>query len=509
NEAGDLLLLAGLLQRAGFSPTEVLQTVTSNAASVLGVADRVGQLAVGLDADFVVLSGDPFQRGTQVLATYVDGESSFSADAKTTGTRPIVVRAGAIHTTHGPWNDAAIVVTGSSIAAVGPDVSYPLDAEVFTFPGAVVVPGFIDLHAELGLGGGLRDRVELNTALANLIVSDDEAVQWVRQSGVTTVLVGSSRLPTPMMAIKLSDRPRVVKDPAALRFEISGNLTTAEATLRRTLTQGKAYADQWTKYEADYAEYQRALAAYEAAQKAAESSAPAQQESGQNQESGGANPNQATAGTTNHSTAQDSEKPAEEKKADGPEKPTEPTKPRAVPNLEPYRQVFAGKLPLMVVAQQANAIELTVRIAVDEFHLPTVIAGADEADLALDSLRRDGVAVAVGPSLIGRRGERTVNVPQNLATARIPFGFQSGAATGSSRLPAAAGLATYRGLGVTDALRGAAEDPARFLQLGSIGKLEAGYDADLVVLSGPPFDLGTEVLAVMIDGQWVYQKEPK
>ena len=32
-------------------------------------------------------------------------------------------------------------------------------------------------------------------------------------------------------------------------------------------------------------------------------------------------------------------------------------------------------------------------------------------------------------------------------------------------------------------------------------------DADLVVLSGPPFELSTRVLAVMIDGQWVYQEE--
>ncbi len=499
NEVADVLWLAGLLRTGGLTEEQILQILTNNAAVLLGVNDRVGELTGGKDADFVVMSDNPFARGAQVVATYIDGREVYRAEAPSTAARPVVIRAGAVHTEHGPWAGAAIVVTGDKIAAVGTEVSLPPNAEVYSFPDAVIVPGFIDLSTELGLGGALRDRVELHTALADWIVSDDEAVRLVRQSGVTTVLVGSSRLPTPMMAIKLSDRPRVIRDPAALRFEVSGNLTTAETTLRRTLAQGKAYADQWSQYETEYAEYQRALAAYEAAQKTNAASPTEQQ--GANQD--------AADGAADGAGGQNAEQPAAEKTADQPQKPTEPTKPRAVPNMEPYRHVFAGKLPVMIVAQQANAIELAVKIAVDEFHLRTVIAGADEADLALEALRRDGLAVVVGPTLTSRRGEQTVNVPQTLATARIPFGFQSQAATGSARLPTAIGYATYRGLGTGDALRGATHEPARFLQLGQLGKLEAGYDADLVVLSGPPFDLGTEVLAVMIDGAWVFQREPK
>ena len=39
-------------------------------------------------------------------------------------------------------------------------------------------------------------------------------------------------------------------------------------------------------------------------------------------------------------------------------------------------------------------------------------------------------------------------------------------------------------------------------------RLATGLRAgDLVVLSGLPFELSTRVLAVMIDGQWVYQEE--
>jgi len=49
--------------------------------------------------------------------------------------------------------------------------------------------------------------------------------------------------------------------------------------------------------------------------------------------------------------------------------------------------------------------------------------------------------------------------------------------------------------------------PAQFLGLDSLGTLAIGKDADLVVLSGMPFELSTRVLAVMIDGQWVYRED--
>ena len=36
-----------------------LRAITSDAAQILGIADRVGSIAVGLDADLQLYSGDP------------------------------------------------------------------------------------------------------------------------------------------------------------------------------------------------------------------------------------------------------------------------------------------------------------------------------------------------------------------------------------------------------------------------------------------------------------------
>ena len=94
-----------------------------------------------------------------------------------------------------------------------------------------------------------------------------------------------------------------------------------------------------------------------------------------------------------------------------------------------------------------------------------------------------------------------------LSLAQVPIGFQSNAGTGVRELPTAISYAVFEGLGADDALRGLTSGPTDFFGLKSIGQIEIGKDADLVVLSGPPLELSSEVLAVMIDGQWVYKKE--
>ena len=48
-----------LLVEAGFTPVEAVQIMTLNGARILGIADRVGSIAPGKQADLVVLDGDP------------------------------------------------------------------------------------------------------------------------------------------------------------------------------------------------------------------------------------------------------------------------------------------------------------------------------------------------------------------------------------------------------------------------------------------------------------------
>ena len=50
-----------LLQEAGFHPLEVIQAATLNGAEALGLDDKIGSLAVGKNADMVVVDGNPLE----------------------------------------------------------------------------------------------------------------------------------------------------------------------------------------------------------------------------------------------------------------------------------------------------------------------------------------------------------------------------------------------------------------------------------------------------------------
>jgi len=51
-----------------------LKAITINPAEILGVADRVGSLEKGKDADIRILSGDPLDLQTKVETVIIDGE---------------------------------------------------------------------------------------------------------------------------------------------------------------------------------------------------------------------------------------------------------------------------------------------------------------------------------------------------------------------------------------------------------------------------------------------------
>jgi N-acetylglucosamine-6-phosphate deacetylase len=64
----------------GVPPEEALKFVTLNPAKQLRIADRVGSLAVGKDADLVVWSGSPLSIYTRCEQTWIDGCCYFNLD---------------------------------------------------------------------------------------------------------------------------------------------------------------------------------------------------------------------------------------------------------------------------------------------------------------------------------------------------------------------------------------------------------------------------------------------
>ena len=75
-----LPMCAGLAVNAGLDLEEAWRAITINPATAIGIADRVGSLEVGKDADLVIWTADPLQTvGGEAWMTLVDGKIVYQA----------------------------------------------------------------------------------------------------------------------------------------------------------------------------------------------------------------------------------------------------------------------------------------------------------------------------------------------------------------------------------------------------------------------------------------------
>ncbi len=69
-----LPLCAGLAVKAGMDPFDALKAITINPAKHIGVADRVGSIEIGKDADLVLADGDPMVSDTAIQMVLINGQ---------------------------------------------------------------------------------------------------------------------------------------------------------------------------------------------------------------------------------------------------------------------------------------------------------------------------------------------------------------------------------------------------------------------------------------------------
>lgn len=69
-----LPLCAAIAVREGMDEHEALKAITINAAEIAGIADRVGSLEIGKDADVIIMDGPPLELKSRVLQTIINGQ---------------------------------------------------------------------------------------------------------------------------------------------------------------------------------------------------------------------------------------------------------------------------------------------------------------------------------------------------------------------------------------------------------------------------------------------------
>lgn len=78
-----LIYQAALAMKEGLDRDTALRAVTINPAKVLGLADRIGSLEAGKDADVVLWSGDPLDVMQRALTVWIGGREVYRYDTET------------------------------------------------------------------------------------------------------------------------------------------------------------------------------------------------------------------------------------------------------------------------------------------------------------------------------------------------------------------------------------------------------------------------------------------
>ncbi|MBL4844333.1 MAG: amidohydrolase family protein [Planctomycetes bacterium] len=173
------------------------------------------------------------------------------------------------------------------------------------------------------------------------------------------------------------------------------------------------------------------------------------------------------------------------------------------------RDVMAGKRGLHFLARRRGEIEAALRVS-REAGVRIVLKEAQEVHHLLDIVAEHKASVIFGPledlSRSRRRGvlQPRLDTPALLALSGVPFCLTASDEQGQDDLRGQAMLAVRYGLEPSVALDAVTAAPAAILGLEKrIGSLSKGFDADLVVWSGPPLSATSKPLAVVIDGRVV------
>jgi imidazolonepropionase-like amidohydrolase len=178
--------------------------------------------------------------------------------------------------------------------------------------------------------------------------------------------------------------------------------------------------------------------------------------------------------------------------------------------LEAVMPVLKGEIPLRIHAHRADDIVTAIRIS-EEFHIEKmVIEHGTEAHLVKEYLKEKKVPVAFGP-LLTPRIKMELNARNYGSIAElVEAGVKTAIITDHPYnsidcLRTVAIIAFTQGLSYEATLKAITINAAEILNCeGRIGKLEVGYDADVVVFDGDPLDIKSEVKFTIINGDIVY-----
>ncbi|MFN5314509.1 MAG: amidohydrolase family protein [Planctomyces sp.] len=384
--------------------------------------------------------------------------------------KPVALVNGVLHTVSGPVIEAGtIVFDNGRITELGPRMQPPPNADVIDLQGRHVYPGMIESHSQLGLTELSSTRATVDTSevgllnpnvtAATAVNPDSELIPVTRANGVLVALSAPS-----------------------------GGLVSGKASLLQL--------DGWTSVDMTLQRESGLVINWPASFRSSFFGPPS---------AGGAG------GEAGGSQVQELRNLFTDARAWSKARTASPETQRYDIRFASMQPVLAGKVPLIVAADEAEEIQAAVAFGVEQ-KLQVIIFGGYDAESCAELLRRYQVPVIVSAVHRDPRNDHddydaAYTLPERLRKAGIRFCISGSARSetwNTRNLPYQAATAAAYGLPRDEALKSVTLYPAQILGVADrLGSLEPGRDATIFVSTGDPLETDSQVTQAWIQGRVV------
>ncbi len=405
-----------------------------------------------------------------------------------------------------PIEDGVILIRDGQIVELGPEVEIPIEAKVIDASERVILPGFIAVHTSEGQDTRSTNEVNPNVPFLSVVDGIDPSRSFFeesRRNGLTTAMIvpGNSTL--------IGGQGAVVKTAGVF---VDDMLLKAQASIKLSLlpTRNASRMSQLATLRAELEKYRRYLDQLDGDDETAITEDEDDEEDETETSNGQSGPS-STAGSESNETIQDQDDDEAERSEEA-ESDDESEEPDV--RLESMFKMMRGELPAFIYCSLAMDVPRALDL-IEQYQLDAVLVLGRDCYKAVDLIAESGLPVVLDAQLVfweqnPRTGDETkVVLPEIYREAGIPVTFQTGSGPnlGSSYLWYQAATAVKYGTDRDEALSAITLRPAQILGIDQfVGSIEPGKDADLIIMSGDPFEITTYVETTIIDGAIVYQR---
>lgn len=404
----------------------------------------------------------------------------WAQSAATSGTSATyAIKGGKVFTLVGaPIENGTVIIRGGKIAAVGADIAVPSDAQVIDATGLEVYPGMFDPVTQIGLTevsavSATQDITELGDYNPELVAATavnpaSAHIPVTRANGITEVIAAPG-------TSGFDGQGGGIIAGQASAFNLAG-WTMADMQIKRSV----AMVLNWPSIQTrtfDFSTFSVKEKPYTDAKKEYDKNVNALSDWLDR--------------ARHYAQAREKGSPALYERD---------------LKLEALVPVVEGKLPVLVIADQERDIRNAVEFCGKQ-NLKMILAGGAEAWKVTDLLKGKKIPVILGPTeRLPEQEDTPYDKPMTQASelfaAGIPIAFSSFGTSFSRRLPQYAGTSVAYGLSHDEALKAVMLNAAQMFGLADeLGTIEPGKLGNVIVATGDPLEIQTQVRYLFIKGQ--------